>query len=151
MKKWFELCFFCVTRLDFLNHTLKALNIPFKKVVLPGRVKCDGTEGEIVVAHGCRKRKKLICGTEGEIAVAHGRLPSPAHITVLGDEFWKYLKGEFVFYITVKIHDSFIVCRITFSQEDAHLQSFTEQQNLPIHLYFESVLHIWCLYCMKMP
>ena len=40
------------------NHTLKALNIPFKKVVLPGRVKCGGTEWEIVVAHGCRKRKK---------------------------------------------------------------------------------------------
>ena len=37
----------------FENHTLKALNIPFKKVVLPGRVKCGGTEGEIVVAHGC--------------------------------------------------------------------------------------------------
>jgi len=46
---------------------------------LPGRVKCGGTEGEIVVAHGCRKRKKLICGTEGEIVVAHGRLHSPAH------------------------------------------------------------------------
>ena len=29
----------------------------------------------IVVAHGCRKTKKLICGTEGEIVVAHGRLP----------------------------------------------------------------------------
>ena len=40
------------------------LNIPFKKVVLPGRVKCGGTEGEIVVAHGCRKTKKLICGKE---------------------------------------------------------------------------------------
>ena len=53
------------------------LNIPFKKVVLPGRVKCGGTEGEIVVADGCRKRKKIICGTEGEIVVAHGRLPSP--------------------------------------------------------------------------
>ena len=26
--------------------------MPFKKVVLPGRVKCGGTEGEIVVAHG---------------------------------------------------------------------------------------------------
>jgi len=39
---------------------------------LPGRVKCGGKEGEIVVAHGCRKRKKLICGTEGEIVVAHG-------------------------------------------------------------------------------
>ena len=25
---------------------------PFKKGVLPGRVKCGGTEGEIVVAHG---------------------------------------------------------------------------------------------------
>ena len=35
-------------------------------------------EEEIVVAHSCRKRKKLICGTEGEIVVAHGRLPSPA-------------------------------------------------------------------------
>jgi len=31
---------------------LKALNIPFKKVVLPGRVKCGGIEEEIVVAHG---------------------------------------------------------------------------------------------------
>ena len=42
-----------VTRLDlFKSHFLKALNIPFKKVVLPGRVKCGGTEGEIVVAHG---------------------------------------------------------------------------------------------------
>jgi len=45
---------------------------------LPGRAKCGGTEGEIVVAHCCGKRKKLICGTEGEIVVAHGRLPSPA-------------------------------------------------------------------------
>jgi len=33
---------------------------------LSGRVKLGGTEEEIVVAHGCRKRKKLICGTEGE-------------------------------------------------------------------------------------
>ena len=32
----------------------------------------------IVVAHGCQKRKKLICGPEGELVVAHGRLPSPA-------------------------------------------------------------------------
>ena len=35
--------------------------MPFRKVVLPGRVKCGGTEGEIVMAHG--------------------RLPSPAHDT----------------------------------------------------------------------
>ena len=69
---------FSVTRLDFLKSHFKGLNILFKKVVLPGRVKCGGTEGEIVVAHGCRKRKKLICGTEGEIVVAHGRLLSPA-------------------------------------------------------------------------
>ena len=55
-----------------------ALNIPLKKVVLLGRVKCVGTEEEIVVAHGFLKRKKLICGAEGEIVVAHGRLPSPA-------------------------------------------------------------------------
>ena len=44
---------FCVTRLDFWkSHNLKALNIPFQKVVFSGRVKCGGTEGEIVVAHG---------------------------------------------------------------------------------------------------
>ena len=66
----------------FENHTLKALNIPFKKVVLPGRVKCAGTDGEIVVAHGCRKTKTLICGMEGEIVVAHGRLPSPTRCTM---------------------------------------------------------------------
>ena len=58
--------------------TLKALSISFKIVVLSGRVKCSGTEGEIVVANGCRKRKKLICGPKEEIVVAHGRLPSPA-------------------------------------------------------------------------
>ena len=45
---------------------------------MTGRVKCGDTEGEIVVAHDCRKRKKLICGPEEEIVVAHGRLPSPA-------------------------------------------------------------------------
>ena len=49
------------------------------------------------------------------------------YITVLGGDFWKYLNGEFVFYVTIKIHYSFNVCRITFSQEDVHLQSFTEQ------------------------
>jgi len=63
----------------FLNHTLKALNVLFKKVVLPGKVKCGGTEEEIVVAHGCWKRKKLICGQKEEILVAHGRLLSPPH------------------------------------------------------------------------
>jgi len=44
---------------------------------LPGKVKCSGTEEEIVVAHGCRMRKKLLCGLEEEIVVAHGRQPSP--------------------------------------------------------------------------
>ena len=62
----------------FENHTLKALSIPFNKVALPRRVKCGGTEEDIVVGHGCRKRQKLICGPEEEIVVAHGRLPSPA-------------------------------------------------------------------------
>jgi len=83
-------------------------------------------------------------------------------------DFWKYLNGEFVFHVTIEIHYTFIVCRITFSQEDVLLQSFTEQyfidnklfwenwvkfkiQNLPIPLYSESVLHIWCLYCMNIP
>ena len=66
------------------NYTLKALNIPFKKVVLPRRVKCGGgMEGEVVVDHGCRKRKKLICGPEGEKGVAHGRLPSLALCTYI--------------------------------------------------------------------
>ena len=78
LEKWFEMCFFACNGWIFENHTLMALNIPFKKVVLPGRVKCGGTEKDIVVAHGCRKRKKLICGPEEEIVVAHGRLPSPA-------------------------------------------------------------------------
>ena len=44
------------------EHNLK---IPFKKVVLPGRVKCGGTEEDIVVAHG--------------------RLPSPARSTWLNE------------------------------------------------------------------
>ena len=56
---------FCVTGLDFLNHTLKALNVPFKKVVLPGRVKCAGTEGEIVVAHGRLPSPSLTAGSVG--------------------------------------------------------------------------------------
>jgi len=71
-----------VTRLNFLKSHFKNPKYTFKKVVLPGRVKCGGTEGEIVVGHGCRKRKKLICGTEGEIVVAHGRLPSTARSTL---------------------------------------------------------------------
>ena len=50
---------------------------------MPGRVKCGGTEEDIVVAHACRKRKKLICGPEEEIVVAHGRLPSPAPMTTV--------------------------------------------------------------------
>jgi len=67
----------------FLKITQNALNISYKKVFFPGRVKCSGTEGEIVVAHGCRKRKNLICGSEGEMVVAHGRLPSPARLTLV--------------------------------------------------------------------
>ena len=79
--------------------------------------------------------------------------------------FLKIFKWRFVFHVTIKIHYFFIVCRITFSQEDIQLQSFTEQyfivnkwfwenrvnfkiQNLPIHLYSETVLHIWCLHCI---
>ena len=50
---------------------------------MPGRVKCGGTEEDILVAHGCQKRKKLICGPEEEIVVAHGRLPSPAHVAAV--------------------------------------------------------------------
>ena len=78
MKNGLSCAFLSDAARIFENHTLKALNIPFKKVVLHGRVKCGGTEGELVVAYGCQKTKKLICGTDGEIVVAHGRLPSPA-------------------------------------------------------------------------
>ena len=53
LKKWFKFCFFARRGWIFENNTLKALNIPFKKVVWSGRVKCGGTEEEIVVAHGC--------------------------------------------------------------------------------------------------
>ena len=82
-------------------------------------------------------------------------------MTVLGGDFWKYLIiREFVFHLTIKIHYTFIVCRIPFSQEDVIWQSFTEQyfivyklfwenwvkfkvQNLPIHLQSESV---YCIF-----
>jgi len=37
-------------------------------------------EDSTVVAHNCRKTKKLIYGMEGENVVAYGRLPSPAHL-----------------------------------------------------------------------
>ena len=90
------------------------------------------------------------------------------YITVLGGDFWKYLNGEFFFHLTIEIHSSFIVCRITLLQEDVLLQSFTEQYfivnkrfwdnwvrfkilNIPIHLHSESILHIWCLFCINRP
>ena len=41
-------------------------------------------------------------------------------------DFWKYLNGEFVVIATIKIHYSFIVCRITFSQEDVLLYSLLQ-------------------------
>ena len=49
-----------------------------------------------MVAHGCRKRKKLICGTEGEIVVAHGRLPSPAQCTIIINLYFHgfFIKGR---------------------------------------------------------
>jgi len=64
---------------------------------LPGRVKCGGTKGEIVVAHGCRKRRKLICGTEGEIVVAHGHLPSPAHLILARESKNKIYKNKNIY------------------------------------------------------
>ena len=49
------------------------------------------------------------------------------YITALGGDFWKHLNGEFAVNVTIKIHFSFIVWKITFSQEDALLQSFTKK------------------------
>ena len=63
-------------------------------------VKCGGTEEEIVVAHGCRKRKKLICGPEEEIVVAHGRLPSPAPV------LYKYRNSSVLYTPTVQLFGS---------------------------------------------
>ena len=62
IEKMVWVVLFCVTRLDFLKSHFKGPKYTIKKVVLPGRVKCGGTEGEIVVAHG--------------------RLPSPARTIV---------------------------------------------------------------------
>ena len=60
------------------------------------------------------------------------------YITELGGDFWKYLDGEFVFHATIKIHNSFIVCRISFSQEDVNLQSYTEQYFIVNKLFWEN-------------
>ena len=45
----------------------------------------------------------------------------------LGVIFKNILLGEFFLHLTIEIHYTFIVCRITFSQKDVILQSFTEQ------------------------
>ena len=50
-------------------------------MIFKKRVKCGDIKGKVVVAHGCRKTKKLICGTEGEIVVAHDPLLSPTRTT----------------------------------------------------------------------
>ena len=39
-------------------------------------------EDRTVVAHGSRKRKKIIVGMKGENVVAYGRLPSPGHMYI---------------------------------------------------------------------
>ena len=54
------------------------LNLSFKNVKTAGRLKCCGMEDRTVVAHGCRKTKKIICGMEGENVVTYDRLTSPA-------------------------------------------------------------------------
>ena len=60
------------------------------------------------------------------------------YIKVLGGDFWKYLNGEFVFHVTIKIHNFSIVCRIPFSQEDVNLQSYTEQYFIVNKLFWEN-------------
>ena len=64
------------------------------------------------------------------------------YITVLGGDFWKYLNGEFVFNVTIKIHYSFNVCRIPFSQL-INCSMKIQDKNLPIHLNSESV---YCIF-----
>ena len=59
---------------------------------------------------------------------------------LLGGDILKYLNGEFVFHVTIKIHYFFIMCRITFSQEDVLLQSLTEQYSKRIEYILEGNL-----------
>ena len=64
VEKMVWVVLFWVTRLDFLKSHFTGPKYTIEKVVLPGRVKCGGTEGEIVVAHGrlpspARLRKKM--------------------------------------------------------------------------------------------
>ena len=55
------------------------ITISMHENITAGRLKLCGMENRTVVAHGCRKTKKLICGMEGENIMAYGRLPSFAH------------------------------------------------------------------------
>jgi len=66
----------------FENSHFEGTKYTIKTSSFAGKVKCGGPEGKTVVAHSCRKRKKLIYGTEWEIMVAHGRLSSPARSTL---------------------------------------------------------------------
>jgi len=43
-----------------------------------GRLRCCDMEDQMVVAHGCRRTKKIICDMEGENVMAYGSIPSPA-------------------------------------------------------------------------
>ena len=52
----------------------------FKNVITAGRLKCCAMEDPMVVAHGCRKTKRLICGMEENNVVAYGCLLSPPRL-----------------------------------------------------------------------
>jgi len=55
---------------------LNAQTYQLKQIIIGGRRNFCGMEERTIVAHGCRKTKKLRFGMEGTTVVAHGRLPS---------------------------------------------------------------------------
>jgi len=48
-------------------------------------------EERTVVAHGCRKRKKLICGMEGKNVVAYGPSPIPRHPKKIMIQYYNWI------------------------------------------------------------
>ena len=58
----------------FENHKFNAINLSFKNVITAGRLKWCGMEDRTIVAHGCRKTKKLRCGMDGKMEKRGGRV-----------------------------------------------------------------------------
>ena len=62
---------------DFPKSQINGLNLSYKIAITAERLKSYGMKDRKVVAHGCRKTKKIICGMEEGNVVAHGRTCLP--------------------------------------------------------------------------